>query len=234
MALDVIALARVRLKQYLDAEYAAEDPPNDTVVREVWPDANETLERRTVTIVIPEARATTRYWDPEPFAQSPNTADLTGMTVLADYSYGSFKLPIQVDVWANYPNVRDEMVARLMELLFRHPSETLGTDTHPRLRAWPELALQVDLEPEAPGFIAYYRFDDIPMPVEGQEEVQGGEHRAVLQGTVEGLLTSREVVAVMRELDVLLFADPDPSTVPDAATLDPDADPINTELFTEP
>lgn len=229
MALDVIALARKRLKDYLDAEYAAETPANETVVREVWPDASETLEAKTVTIVVPEARATTRYWDPEVFEQVPNPGDPSNLTALANYSYGSFKLPIQVDVWAHYPTTRDEMVSRLMELLFRHPADTLGTDAHPRLRAWPELALKVDLEPDAPGFIAYFRFDDIPMPVEGQEEVQGGEHRAVLQGTVEGLLTSREVVAVMQELDVMLFVDDGPSPAPDASTLDPD-DP-DTELF---
>lgn len=201
MGIDVVSAARTRLKAYLDAEFAADVAP--PVVLDRWPNANASLPERAVSLVVAEgAVPEVRYWPPAEF-NLVLPADPTAATGTVQYSYGKFKLPLQLDVWAQHDAVRTQLAQRLQDLLHRHPYETLtpAPDSWPRLRRWPELALR---ETSLPGFVLYYRFPDLFVPQESGEAAQGEEYRLTLTGTVEGLLTTEEAVAILRNLSVTL------------------------------
>lgn len=207
MTIDITRAARSRLKTYLAAEYALASQA--VVVSEEWPNPNAELPERAVTVVIAEgAVPEVVYWPPAEFnliVASPGAT--TGTT---QYSYGKFKLPIQLDVWARYSDALSQLAALTQGLLHRHPNETLANDTWPRLHRWPELVLR---EVSLPGFLLYYRFPDLFVPQESGMAAQGEEYRLTLTGTVEGLLTTEEAVAVLRNLSVTL-SDDDPFTIP--------------------
>lgn len=194
--MDVVRVVRDRLKAYLDVELASEG----VSVMAEWP-AGATLPERAVSLVVAdEASPEVRYWPPCEFNVIV-PADPENPTGRTQYSYGAFKVPLQMDVWTRYPDVRTSLVDRLDRALHRHPNATLANDTWPRLGRWPELALRVS---DLPGCVLFYRLGAVPVPSEGSLQAQEGEYRATFTGHVDGLLTTEESVAILRRFSVSL------------------------------
>lgn len=220
MGVDVTKSTRDVLAAYLRAEFAAEDPPRECVVLEQFPDAGVDLPPMAVSVSMNErGQPEQRYWEPAEYAQEVNPADpapLAPTTCLTLYTYGKFKQPLQLDVWCKYAVQRDALVKRLNALLHRHPNETLNNDTHGRLGAWPELALTVAAVPEegVPARVYFYRFQEVPLPIEMGDASQEGDWSANAPGMVEGFFVAQEVVARMNELDVTLGITDDPASTP--------------------
>lgn len=201
----VLDAVRTLLGTYLTAEFAAGD--DDVVVLTEWPNPAAALPPKCVCITVAEGtEALVKFWPPAEFRLIPDAGDAP-ISGRVQYTYGKFTLPMQLDAWAQYPAQRSVLAGRLLKLLFRHPNETLHNDTWPRLGAWHELVLR---DESLPGFLVYYRFNAVPVPVDGGRTSQEGEYRLLFTGTAEGFFTSEEAVALMRTLTIQLDAGPEP------------------------
>jgi hypothetical protein len=161
----------------------------------------------------------TRYWEAAEYGQEVNPDDpapLAPTTCLSLFTTGKFKQPLQIDVWCKYAVQREALVKRLNALLHRHPNETLHNDTHARLGPWPELALPVAADPDngVPQRVYFYRFQELPFPIEMGDASQEGDWSANAAGMAEGMFAGQQVVARMNDLDVAIGITDDPATDP--------------------
>lgn len=167
-----------------------------------WPSPQEALPERAVSIVVAEQMTDVRYWSPQVFELTPDAPG--AVTGRVRYSHGRFKVAVQLDVWAVYPDARSELVRALNTVLHRHPQVTLpGGDGYARPGHWHEL---VRLAGDLPGGLLAYRFPDVPSFLDDGGSAQGGEYRALFQGSVYGVLTTEEAAGILRTITLDLTA----------------------------
>lgn len=164
-----------------------------------WPNPRTKLEARTVAVVVPEQVADVRYWSPAVFDL---TEDAPGaVTGRVRYSFGRFKVSLQLDVWAAYEAQRKALVAALNTVLHRHPAVTMpGGDGYARPGRWHELIRPAT---DLPGSLIVYRFNDVPSYLDSGASSPSGEFRATLTGEAYGVLTTEEAAGILRSITLV-------------------------------
>lgn len=158
-----------------------------------WPTPQRPLPAKAITVVLPPAPPVVREHPPRVWSFTATSS--TAGDVL--YSYGLAEIGLQLDVWAQYPAVRDQLAASVQGQINRPPSATLGLTTLPRLSRAPGLVLRCTEFYDVP---VDYRFEPIPPELETSDRAQKGDWRATWQGKATVHLLSQESVAIMTQL----------------------------------
>jgi hypothetical protein len=185
----------VALRKALTAWLQAKLAPDYTGVKvfSSWPQPSMTLPEFAVSVLtVPPfdvQEHEPRIWDTTP------TIDPNGTTL---YSYGTANVGMQLDVWARYPEARDNLADSVRKWVNRSPIESLGIlGALPYLGSHPGLVLKLS---DFGDVTAEYRFGQIATPVEDSTAVQSGEWRATWNGSAFLYLISIEQVALMKTL----------------------------------
>lgn len=201
---DVLEDVRLTLAAYLrdptlGLQVAYGDPATKAVtILDDWPNPRATLPDRAVSVVVPDQPPDVRYWSPAVFELTEDApASVTGRV---KYSFGRFKVAMQLDVFAKYRPDRRDLLAALNPVLHRHPQVTLpGGDGYARPARWHELSrLSIGL----PGALIVYRFDDVQVLPDDGGTTQSSEFRATLMGSAWGLLTTEEACGILRAINL--------------------------------
>lgn len=203
-AADPRVVARAALAAYLTAELASDW--SDVRVSENWPTPQTGFPKRALTVLAPRVAPLevayhapviwgTTDTTPEPTEEEPDPAP-TG-TVL--YSYGRATYQLQLDVWAEFEAVRDQLQAVVQTALNRNPLATLPSDPAavPCLDAGPGLVLELD---DFYGVTCEYRFDPVPLLAETPPAAMAGDWRATWSGTATVYLMTEQAVALMKSI----------------------------------
>jgi hypothetical protein len=108
------------LAQYIAATLAAQGNP-DVVVSQHWPQASKALPRRAITVL--EAGEAQRE-----LTQASVTLENVRTSTTADYMVQAYnaRLPMQIDIWASSDVERDDLIARLDDMLNQGCSQLPG------------------------------------------------------------------------------------------------------------
>lgn len=176
---------RLALAQYLRTNLLSPWP--NLVVTENWVTPQKTFPPQAVTVLAPSAGQKTSYHAPVVWSVTV----VSGITVQVIYSYGILTIPLQLDAWAQYESIRDDVTATLGPLLNQNVDVTLGLVTTPELTYAPGLVLQLSSNLYY-GVTAEYRFEPAPSPVESSNTALMGEWRATWAGTGTVYLMAQE------------------------------------------
>jgi hypothetical protein len=121
---------------------------------------------------------------------------------LARYSFGTVTLGLQLDAWATFQAVRDELAGAVGAALHRHPAATLGLPPGPlgpRLGRRGGLVLPV---PDLLGAPCDFRFEGTPAVPENAAGASTAEWRATWTGEAFLYLVTEEQVALLRRISL--------------------------------
>lgn len=197
-----LPLARVAVRRAL-ADYLRTNListwPN-VVVSENWPTPQTQLPEQAVTVLVPQGGFTVEYH--QPVIWSVTTAN--GVSTIT-YSYGKMEMPLQIDAWAQFEAVRDDLAASVLPLLNQNVEVTLGTATLANLALAPGLVIPI---PTYANVTAEFRFDSEPMLSETTSLTEASDWRATWSGSAFVYLMQQETQPVMREVIINLSAPP--------------------------
>lgn len=189
--------ARRALADYLRTNLTAAWP--NIVVSENWPTPQAKLAPQALTVLAPQSGEFVEYHQPVVWQVTPATN--TAGSIL--YSYGKMTLPLQVDAWAQFEAVRDDLVAAVLPLLNRDTAATLGVSQTATLAQAPGLVIPV---PTYANVTAEYHFDPLPRLWEDQEPAMVSDWRATWVGDATIYLVQQETQPLMLDVTVKLSA----------------------------
>src|SRR6266498_2673430 len=121
---------RLALANYLRTNLSAPWP--NLVITENWPTPQKAFPPQALTVLAPLAGLITEYHEPVVWKSTPGN-------IL--YSYGRHVIPLELDVWAQYESIRDDLASSLLPLLNQNVSVTLGGATLANFANAPGLVL---------------------------------------------------------------------------------------------
>lgn len=172
--------------------------PVDVTVWSAWPSPGRPLPAKAVSVVTPGGDGE------EPFAPGGDALRVDpdaspAVTGAVTYSTGFVTIGLQLDVWATFAAVRDDLAERVWSALNRHPADTLGTEPKPHLGAQRGLVLRIPALYNTP---CDYRFDPAAGVVESSDAAQAAEWRSTWQGEASVHAVRREVLPLVKRVTV--------------------------------
>jgi hypothetical protein len=188
---------RLALANYLRTNMQAAWP--NLVVTENWPNPQKAFPPQALTVLAPVAGQVIEYHQPVVW-QVNSPAGASG-TIL--YSYGKMEIPLELDVWAQFESVRDDLASTLLPLLNQNPDITLATGANASLALAPGLVLFI---PTYSNVTAEYRFDPVPNAIETSEGATVSDWRYIWRGNATIYLMQSETQPLMKDVTILLGA----------------------------
>lgn len=139
-----------------------------------WPDPSKSLPQKAVTI-IPAGKRSLVYME---YPQLVSSVDLTPPNKQWRWRVAECEQPIQMDVWAQFSDDRDDIVARLDKYINVGFSQlSTATVSTPTV----DQNIVLELEDDWLGSVAYYTFDEVDYR-DTPDQVQRQEYRATYKG----------------------------------------------------
>ena len=177
MAVSIEQAAINALATYLQAQLGT-----DVVVSGVWPNPDEPIPEKALTILKIGARRETKV-DPS-LVSSAELSPPDPTAMLYTWRVKAIEQDIQLDVWSRYEDVRDDLQARLDQALNQGLAATLSPDIlHDDFRD----GLLLTLGDGHPGY-ADFIFDG-PEITDLPDAAQRNEFRSTQTGTLSAMLT---------------------------------------------
>lgn len=181
---------RKALADYLRTNLTAAWP--NLVVSENWPTPQATFPPQALTVLAPHGGEVVEYHQPVVW-QTTQTSVL--------YSYGKMTMPLQIDAWAQFEAVRDDLAAAVLPLLNRDPAATLGVSQTATFAQAPGLVITI---PSYAAVTAEYHFDPLPQVIENPPAALTSEWRYVWMGDATIYLLQQEFQPLMKDVTILL------------------------------
>lgn len=191
----------VYLEREFDKLYDRESAER-VVVSEAWPEPGVNLPPRAVSVI----QAGTRR-------ETLTQATIEKRTDLPDnqgeyvWAVSAITQPIQLDIWATYDAVRDQLEDDLDTILRRGPQYTLGIGTEP-IRDGGVL-LQLDPVSGREGFVDFTLLDG-PRPINDGNQRQAAEYRSLISAELDVMLTVKATNPKLARVLVKGLLDSDP------------------------
>jgi len=183
---------RLALANYLRTNLSASWP--SLLVTENWPTPQRAFPPQSLTVLAPSDGQVTEYHQPVVWSVTPTTG--VNCTVL--YSYGKLKIPLQLDAWAQYESLRDDLAASVTPLVNVPADVTLGVaGNQPELAQAPGLVIPI---PTYFSVTAEFRFEPAPGPREGSDPALMGEWRATWDGEALIYLMAQDTKPLMKTI----------------------------------
>lgn len=189
---------RKALADYLRTNLIAAWP--SIAVSENWPSPQTALPPQALTVLAPSTGLRIDYHQPVIWGVDT----VAGVSTIT-YSYGVLEMPLQIDAWAQFEPIRDDLAAAVLPLLNQNVEVTLGTATLSNLAIAPGLVIPI---PSYANVTAEYRFDPEPMLGEDVAHAETSDWRATWAGTATVYLMQQEVRPVMKEVIIDLSIPP--------------------------
>lgn len=191
MATDFRGAVRTALAAHLRAQLTP--AYSEIAVSEGWPTPGKPLPALALTITLPTSAAvevaphTPHVWQVTPIAGSdpPQGKCL--------YSWGLASIGLQLDLWAGFPAVRDEVASAVSDALQMSPDSTIASPPTKRLARASSLLLRV---PGVFGAVCEFNFSPFPDTPEASDNAQRAEWRATWQGTATLYLLAEQTVSL--------------------------------------
>lgn len=158
-----------------------------------WPTAGKALPPIAVTVTTPGEQQT-EFHPTVPHAVS----NISGTTADVVYSFGHVEQGLQIDLWATYRAVRDDVAQAIYFALNLPPNVTLGLGGLPNWSQAAGLVLRIPLLFNVP---ADFQFGDSPRTPESSDAAQQGEWRATWIGTASLETVDKENVPLMQQIN---------------------------------
>lgn len=173
------------LAVYLQAEfdklYGDEVPHERVVVSETFPEAGANLPPRAVSVVYAGTRRETHLNE-----EVVRKTDLPDNQAEFEWAIAAVTQPIQIDIWAQYDSVRDQLSADLDTILNRGPVYTLGIVNGSPVRDG--VLLELDPDSGHSGKVDFTKLDG-PRPIVDAEAVATNQFRALIGAELDVILT---------------------------------------------
>lgn len=168
LSVPVQIAASARLAKYLSSVMP------DVQFELKWPDPSKKLPQKAVTI-IPAGKRNLVYME---YPQLVSSVDLTPPNKQWRWRVAECEQPIQMDVWAQFSDDRDDIVARLDKYINVGFSElSTATISTPTV----DQNIVLELEDDWFGSVAYFTFDEVDYR-DTPDQVQRQEYRATYKG----------------------------------------------------
>lgn len=194
LLLDPKVGARTTLANYLRTNMASAWP--NLVVSENWPTPQRAFPPQAITVITPTTAARAQDHEPVVWKVVPTS----GVNANVLYSYSLMELDLQIDIWAQYESVRDDLVATVGPLLNQNVNVTLGTTNNFYfLPLAPGLVLPM---PTYYSINGEYKFFPAPSPYETPDAAMVGEWRATFAGEVTMSRMDQQVLPMVQTLTI--------------------------------
>jgi hypothetical protein len=176
---------------YLEAEfdklYDRNVSSERVVVNAGWPASGSNLPERSVSVVMAGTRQETHLTE-----EVVSKTDIPGGNLAVfEWSVKAITQPIQLDIWARHPAVRNQLCDDLDTILHRGPAYTIGVGGAP-VRDGVLVRL-----PEVSGHAGIVDYTTLngPRPIEDSNAVQSNESRALISAELDVILTVKATSA---------------------------------------
>lgn len=186
---------RLALANYLRTNLQAAWP--NLVITENWPQPQKVFPPQALTVLAPLQGQVIEYHQPVVWKVTGES----GAAATIMYSYGKMEIPLQLDCWAQYESIRDDLASSLLPLLNQNVEVTLGTATLSNLGLAPGLVLPI---PTYSNITAEYVFDPVPSAIETSTGSMVSDWRYQWTGTATIYLIQNETQPLMKDVTILL------------------------------
>lgn len=191
---------RLALANYLRTNLSASWP--SLLVSENWPTPQRKFSGQALTVLAPSSGQRTEYHNPVVWSVTPTS----GVNADILYSYGKLTIPLQLDAWAQYESIRDDLAASVTPLVNQSAEVTLGTaGNQATLAQAPGLVIPV---PTYFGVTAEFRFEPAPSPQENSDSAMTAEWRATWAGEALIYLMQKETKPMMKTIAAVSAVSP--------------------------
>lgn len=194
---------RLALANYLRTNLQAAWP--SLVITENWPVPQKAFPPQAITVLAPLQGQVIEYH--EPVVWQVNTPNNTSASIL--YSYGKMQIPLQLDCWAQFESVRDDLASSLLPLLNQNVGVTLGLTQTATLANSPGLVLTI---PTYSNITAEYVFDPVPSAIETSDGATVADWRYQWNGHATIYLVQNETQPLMKDVTIKMGMNGDPAT----------------------
>lgn len=194
---------RLALANYLRTNLQAVWP--NLVITENWPSPQRAFPPQAITVLAPLQGQIVEYH--EPVVWQVNNTNNTSATIM--YSYGKMEIPLQLDCWAQFESVRDDLASSLLPLLNQNVAVTLGLATNANLANAPGLVLPI---PTYSNITAEYVFDPVPAAIETEDGAIVADWRYQWKGHATIYLIQNETQPLMKDVTIKMGMNGDSAT----------------------
>lgn len=189
------AAVRDALAKYLQDQFEATGAWPKLEISSMWPAPGSDFPAQAITVVAPSQGVTLEYHQPVVRRVTPDASGPKGKVL---FSYGIVEMQLQLDVWAGFEAMRDDLAGELPAMLNRAPQDTLGgfRPGEYQLRGV-GLMLPIASSFNEPANI---QFDPIVTVTDTPTANMNGQWRGTLQGRARMYLLDERHVVLMKTI----------------------------------